>query len=177
MDKDVFPQSSMQEILEAYPGAQRALFARYHIGGCSSCGFQPTDTLEAVLRSHQVGDVQEVIEYIKRSQEEQDTLQIPPHELAKLLQERKVTLLDLRSEAEHRMVHLDGDQQGTQELAQEILQQWPKDTPLVLYCHFGNDSLEAARHLMEQGFTNVKCLRGGIDGWSKEVDPLLPRYQ
>ena len=176
MDKDISPQSSMQEILEAYPGAQRALFARYHIGGCSSCGFQPTDTLEAVLGNHQIRDVQEVIEYIKRSQEEENTLQIPPQELARLLQDRKVTLLDLRSEGEHRMVHLDGDQRATQELAQEILQKWPKDTLLVLYCHFGNDSLEAARHLMEQGFTNVKCLRGGIDGWSKEIDPLLPLY-
>ena len=177
MDKDISPQSSMQKILEVYPGAQQALFARYHIGGCSSCGFQPTDTLEEVLKSHQVGGVQEVIEYIKRSQEEENTLQIPPQELARLLHERKVTLLDVRSETEHRMVHLDGDRQGTQELAQEIVQKWPKDTLLVLYCHFGKDSLEAARHLMEQGFTNVKCLRGGIDGWSKEVDPLLPRYQ
>mgnify|MGYP001572989419 CR=1 FL=1 len=152
----------MQEVLGAYPGAQGALFARYHIGGCSSCGFQPTDTLEEVLRSHKVLDVQEAIEYIKRSQEEQDTLQIPPRKLAQLLHERKVTLLDVRSETEHRMVHLDGDQRATQELAQEILQQWPKDTLLVLYCHFGNDSLEAARHLMEQGFTNVKCLRGAL---------------
>jgi len=177
MDKDISPQSSMQKILEVYPGAQQALFARYHIGGCSSCGFQPTDTLEEVLKSHQVGGVQEVIEYIKRSQAEENTLQIPPQELARLLQDRKVTLLDLRSEGEHRMVHLDGDQRATQELAQEIVQKWPKDTPLVFYCHFGKDSLEAVRHLMKQGFTNVKCLRGGIDGWSREIDPLLPRYQ
>jgi hypothetical protein len=33
------PQSSMREVLEAFPGAQRALFSRYHIGGYSSCGF------------------------------------------------------------------------------------------------------------------------------------------
>jgi hypothetical protein len=34
---------TMSAVLSAYPGAQRALFAKYHIGGCSSCGFQPTE--------------------------------------------------------------------------------------------------------------------------------------
>lgn len=76
--REITPKSSMQEVLEVYPSAQRALFDRYHIGGCSSCGFQPTDALEEVLRNHQILDVQEVIGTIKRSQEEQDKLQIPP---------------------------------------------------------------------------------------------------
>lgn len=35
----------MGEVLEAYPSAQRALFRRYHIGGCNSCGYAPGDTL------------------------------------------------------------------------------------------------------------------------------------
>src|SRR5665213_2190185 len=38
-------QSPMSAVLEKFPGAQRALFRRYHIGGCSSCGFKPTETL------------------------------------------------------------------------------------------------------------------------------------
>jgi len=36
---------TMQEILGVFPGAQRALFSRYHVGGCSSCGFQPAELL------------------------------------------------------------------------------------------------------------------------------------
>ena len=76
--REITPKSSMQDVLEMYPSAQRALFDRYHIGGCSSCGFQSTDALEEVLRNHQILDVQEVVGYIKRSQEEQDKLQIPP---------------------------------------------------------------------------------------------------
>jgi len=35
----------MSKVLEAFPGAQRALFRRYHIGGCSSCAFRPDETL------------------------------------------------------------------------------------------------------------------------------------
>ena len=40
----------MAELLEAYPGAQRALFRNYHIGGCSSCGFRPDETLAERLQ-------------------------------------------------------------------------------------------------------------------------------
>src|SRR5437016_3992269 len=46
--EQIGPQSTMGEVLEAYPGAQRALFRKYHIGGCSSCAFSPAETLEQV---------------------------------------------------------------------------------------------------------------------------------
>ena len=42
----ITPDMKMEEILQLFPSAQRALFQRYHVGGCSSCAFQPTDTLE-----------------------------------------------------------------------------------------------------------------------------------
>ena len=42
------PQSTMADVLAAWPGAQRALFRRYHIGGCSSCAFRPDETLAQV---------------------------------------------------------------------------------------------------------------------------------
>jgi hypothetical protein len=53
----ITPAMTMQEILSQYPAAQRALFRRYHVGGCSSCGFQPTDTLEQVCKSHNLLDL------------------------------------------------------------------------------------------------------------------------
>ena len=40
--------SPMRDVLEVFPGAQRALFRQYHIGGCSSCGFGPEETLAQV---------------------------------------------------------------------------------------------------------------------------------
>src|SRR5262245_42682416 len=42
---NISPDSPMSAVLESFPGAQRALFRRYHIGGCSSCGFRPDETL------------------------------------------------------------------------------------------------------------------------------------
>ena len=52
----------------------------------------------------------------------------------------------------------------------------PKDTKLVFYCHTGVRSLSAAEHFRAEGFTDVHNLEGGIDAWSREVDPAVPRY-
>ncbi|MGQ0647397.1 MAG: molybdopterin-synthase adenylyltransferase MoeB [Gemmatimonadaceae bacterium] len=48
--------------------------------------------------------------------------------------------------------------------------------PIVLYCHHGARSLSAAEWLAGQGFAHVWNLTGGIDRYSREVDPAIPRY-
>src|SRR6516225_2672327 len=65
--KDLSGDWPMEQVTTVFPSAQRALFQKYHIGGCSSCGFQPTDTLANVALNHGV-DVSELIEYIHSSQ-------------------------------------------------------------------------------------------------------------
>ena len=52
----------------------------------------------------------------------------------------------------------------------------PKDAYVVVYCHHGLRSLTGAKILERAGFTNVVSLAGGIDAWSCEVDPEVPRY-
>ena len=47
---------------------------------------------------------------------------------------------------------------------------------LVLYCHHGIRSLQAAAWLRKQGFPTCQSLQGGIDSWSREIDPTVPRY-
>src|SRR6266436_5717297 len=68
--ESISPQSSMREVLEVYPGAQRALFRQYHIGGCSSCAFQPEETLGQVCQRNGGLDVNEVLQHIKTSHEQ-----------------------------------------------------------------------------------------------------------
>lgn len=167
----------MQEILAVFPGAQRALFSRYHVGGCSSCGFQPTDTLEQVCRSHNIWGVQEVLAYLQQSHEREQKVQISPEELARALKTGpKIQLLDVRTPEEHKIACIDGARLVTEALVKEILEQWPKDTPIVVHCHVGERSLAAASFLIDQRFTNVRSLTGGIDAWSAQVDPTVPRY-
>ena len=56
------------------------------------------------------------------------------------------------------------------------LSQMPKDTPLAFICHHGNSSRGAAEHFREHGFRDVYNVEGGIDAWSREIDPSVPRY-
>lgn len=48
--------------------------------------------------------------------------------------------------------------------------------PTVVLCHHGVRSAHAAQWLAQHGFAQVANLRGGIDAWSREVDPALPQY-
>ena len=173
---EISPKSTMSEILSMYPSAQRALFTRYHIGGCSSCGFEPEQTLESVLKAKNVLDVDEAIAHIKNSQSVDDNMEIGPQELAALMKKGPVKLIDVRSPGEHAMVHIEGDQLNTDALVREMKTSWPKDAAIVFYCHHGVASLNAASYMVGHGFANAKSLRGGIDAWSKEIDSLLPTY-
>jgi monothiol glutaredoxin len=52
----------------------------------------------------------------------------------------------------------------------------PKDTALIFHCHHGPRGQASAEHFASQGFTNVFNVVGGIDAWSQEIDPDVPRY-
>ena len=168
----------MGELLEAFPGAQRALFRRYHIGGCSNCGFQPDETLEQVCRRNGELDVNEVLAHIKSSHEQDTQLFISPKELAeKLSQDKSIRLLDVRSREEFEAVHLADSTLLSQPVMREILAEGTNTRPLVIIDHQGRQALDAAAYFMGHGLENVRCLRGGIDAWAQEVDPKMRRYR
>jgi rhodanese-related sulfurtransferase len=50
------------------------------------------------------------------------------------------------------------------------------DAPIVVLCHHGARSLNVALWLRDQGFSHVQSLAGGIDAWSRSIDPEIPRY-
>jgi len=167
----------MRELLEHYPGAQRALFRRYHIGGCSSCGFSPEETLAGVCARNDNLDLYEVTEHILTSDAADRALQIEPRELAdRIAAGEIIRLLDIRTREEFDTVRLPGAHLFTQEFMQEILAHWSRTDLLVIYDHQGTRSMDAAAYFQGHGFVNIKSLRGGIDAWSAEVDPKLARY-
>ena len=47
---------------------------------------------------------------------------------------------------------------------------------LLIHCHHGGRSGQAVAFLLHHGFTNVTNVAGGIDAWSQEIDPSVPRY-
>lgn len=169
----------MSELLQEFPGAQRALFRAYHIGGCSSCGFRPDETLAQVCRRNNDLPVEQVIETILSGHEAELKMQIEPEELSRKVREESassIAVIDVRGREEWDAVHLDGSQFLTQELMQEMLTSWPKEREIVFVCHHGVRSLDAAAFFAGHGFTEAKSLAGGIDAWSVRIDPSLPRY-
>jgi rhodanese-related sulfurtransferase len=171
------PNITMRELLLQFPGGQRALFRKYHIGGCSSCGFSPDETLAGVCARNENLDVDEVAEHIIASHEADAAMQIEPRELSdRIASGEKVYLLDVRTREEWEAVKLADSHLFTQELMQEISARESRPDLLVIYDHKGARSMDAAAFFQGHGFENVKSLRGGIDAWSAEVDSKLPRY-
>ena len=103
-------------------------------------------------------------------------LEITPRETAELLKAGKIKLVDVRTAEEYATASVAGSMLADQSLAQEILQTWPKDTPIVTMCHRGMRSLDAAAYLRGHGFTNTRSMTGGIDAWSLQIDDSVPRY-
>jgi len=174
----ISPDSTMSEVLQAYPGAQRALFARYHVGGCQSCGFSPEETLQDVCRRNENLPVEEVIDHIVATHDQDREILLEPSELGRLLRGADPPrLLDVRTREEHEAVHIPGSRFVDQDLLQEAFASWPKEETLVIYDHEGSRALDAAAYFLGHGFANTRALRGGIDAYSAEEDSSLPRYR
>jgi rhodanese-related sulfurtransferase len=175
---NITPQSTMKEVLETFPWAQRALFRHYHIGGCASCAFQPEETVEALCQRNENLDPNELIGKIQECHDEDSKVLMTAKDVSEALQsDAPCRLVDIRTSEEWDAVKLEGAVHMSQESMQMILTQWPREDLLVIYDHMGRNSLDAATYFQGQGFKNVRCLAGGIDAWSREVDNSVARYR
>lgn len=87
-----------------------------------------------------------------------------------------VTLVDVRPPAERDIAAVTVPFQGLEDGGLERLLAQPKDAPLAFLCHHGGRSAQAAIYFAQQGFSDLYNVVGGIDAWSLEVDPAVPRY-
>jgi rhodanese-related sulfurtransferase len=155
---------TMEEILRIFPSAQRALFQRYHVGGCSACAFQPSDTLEQVCRDHNILDVDEVIRHLERSNEVDREMQVDAATVeAWRAAGEPFRFLDLRP-AEARGALLPGSEPLDFADSARYME-LPKDTRIVFACQDGARSLDVAAYFAGHGFTRVRALRGGVEAW------------
>ena len=105
--------------------------------------------------------------------------QINPRELAMMMaNDHPVYLLDVRQPAEQELAVLPGSVLiPLNELASRVAEVRPApEALLVVYCHHGMRSQSGAALLQRLGYENVASLTGGIDAWSAEIDPTVPRY-
>lgn len=167
--------SSLQEILAQYPQGKKFVERKYGI---------PIETDDKVIplkdfaTKYGLPPAPILFMEIQMAEHSMSVTEITVFEAQKLIEKiPELAILDVREEWEVKVGKLKSSMVLTSELLDQILNQWSKDTPVLLYCHHGIRSLDAAHFLADRGFRKIFSLRGGIDAWSTHIDPTIPRYQ
>jgi rhodanese-related sulfurtransferase len=107
-----------------------------------------------------------------------EPMTITPPELKKRLEQRKdFRLIDVREPDEWAVARLpEAELMPLSQFEQLAAQELATDEKIILYCHHGMRSGRAQAFLKAQGYTDVLNLTGGIEAWSTQVDPSVPRY-
>jgi sulfur-carrier protein adenylyltransferase/sulfurtransferase len=100
----------------------------------------------------------------------------PPAAHALMAVAGEITVLDVRTEQEHALCQIPGAQLIPLPELPRRLAELDASHRYVVYCHHGGRSSRAVAFLRQAGFPNAQNLAGGIDAWSQEVDPSVPRY-
>ena len=103
--------------------------------------------------------------------------EISAAEAAAVLAERNARLIDVREPWELATAHIEGCvPMPMGDVPARAHQELDPEERLVIVCHHGMRSMNVAVWLRNQGYEQAQSLRGGIDAWSAEVDPSVPRY-
>jgi rhodanese-related sulfurtransferase len=90
--------------------------------------------------------------------------------------ESRPVLIDVREVWEFETARIEGAENIPMASIPTSLEELSKAAATVVVCHHGMRSMQVANYLASQGFTKVFNLEGGIDAWSREVDPSVTRY-
>ncbi len=137
---------------------------------CPLCGERPT--------------VRELVDYeqlcgLAPSEEarmEAEAWEVSARELEQARAGGDVVLLDVREPHEHAIARIEGARLVPLATLPARVAELDSAKPIVIYCHHGVRSKMALDFLRQAGFAKLKHLRGGIDAWSREVDPTVPLY-
>jgi rhodanese-related sulfurtransferase len=106
-----------------------------------------------------------------------DDLEITPAEVKQRLDRgEKLVLIDVRELWEFSVCRIEGAKLIPMGTVPANLQALDTDDEIVVYCHHGVRSLDVTVWLRGQGVEGAKSLAGGIERWSVEIDPKVPRY-
>jgi rhodanese-related sulfurtransferase len=102
--------------------------------------------------------------------------ELTPAEVVALQARQALLLLDVRQPEELALAAVAGARHIPMNEIPARLGELEPDAPLAVLCHHGSRSLMVARFLERNGFTQVFNVSGGIDAWSRTVDPAIPLY-
>jgi len=102
---------------------------------------------------------------------------ISPQELKqKMDADEPFQLIDVREPFEYEIARIDGAKLIPLGEIAERSDELQREQPIVVHCHSGQRSAQAVQLLQQRGFTKVYNLDGGIDAWSDQIDPNVPKY-
>jgi molybdopterin/thiamine biosynthesis adenylyltransferase/rhodanese-related sulfurtransferase len=109
--------------------------------------------------------------------DEQAIPEMSPHELKRRMDAREpFELIDVREPVEYEIARINGAKLIPLGEIGERLSELQRERPIIVHCHSGKRSAQAVGMLQQHGFTKVYNLEGGIDAWSDQIDPNVPKY-
>jgi len=140
---------------------------------CPMCGDNPT--IKALIDYDQFCGIrgQEPLASVKADESGEITVE----ELHRRRQKGdKVFILDVRNPEEHQICNITGSTLLPLPALPQRFSELDKTREMIVHCKSGMRSAKAIQFLKQQGFANLKNLKGGIMAWAEKIDPALPKY-
>lgn len=177
MEIELHGELTMSDLLESYPGARRALFSAFHIGGCQSCAYEMEDSLAEVCKKHDL-ELNDALTCLRESQEHDAEMLISVEQFSQYLKNPDGgTLLDIRTREEHESIKLPNTVIMTQELQTQLFAEKGENDLIILMDHKGRSVLDQCAWFRGHGLKKTFGVEGGIDRYAQEIDSTIPRYR
>jgi rhodanese-related sulfurtransferase len=166
----------MKELNRQWPEAHTLLFKQFHIG-LPVDGYGDEETIGSICKSHNKSEV-EILSFLNTEYLDKHIAVIKPEELDLKIQSgtTNLALLDIRESWERDISKIEGSTFITRENCESIIETLNKEKEIVLIDWKQDRSPSFLKWLRQKGFTNVRCLEGGIDAWTEKVNSHLNRY-
>ena len=103
-------------------------------------------------------------------------IEVSVHDLKRALGEGSAMVVDVREPWEAEIARIEGALLVPLGEFAARAKELPRDKPILIHCHHGGRSMQATQWLRRNGYDRVSNVAGGIDAWSREIDPAVPRY-
>ena len=166
---------TMESANQIFPDIHTVLFKEFHIG-LPVTPYKKEETI-ASLCQVQGKNVQEIINHLNREFAEKNIAVMTCEELKQKMDSgNKPVLLDIRESWERDISKIEGSHIINSENNEHIMGTFEKDREIGLIDWKQDRSPSFQKWLNQRGFTNVKCLEGGIDLWSEKIETRQNRY-
>lgn len=166
----------MREIEARMPYMKHVLFKHFHLGGCASCGYSPEETIADVAKKHNK-DGAAIVETVNLALNRTLESFLSVREFAEIMKTgEKCFMIDVREPWEADICKIDGSVLLSQSNIEEVFAEAAKHEHVVVICHHGLRAFNATVYMHENNIPQARCLKGGLDAYSVEIDNTLPRY-